>query len=747
MPDKVVSRENLKAFREKIDDKYVIEGEYSPSTSVGLADEADNLTPYGDNSGASDQSAFRFQTTGGSSDVGALAYCKKLLGNTVGFNQLVQNGNFESDSGWYCANGTLSVTNHILTITKSSNSSFTLYRANSEYNLSYNHYYLVKVTVKASASCKVRTRLLNVYGDKVTLTANTTQNIANILKPTSSGSFAVALTDDEILLSTNDTIQVSNFQLIDLTLLGKEYTSVVDFNRDYPLPYYSYNAGQLFSCKTNKVRNVGYNAFDGEIEGGYIDEGTGIPYDNVNSFRSKNYIDVIAGETYTLEHSNFTTVAFYIFQYDGNKNFIKSTWITSSGNLTGNKTLENNTRYVKFAVYGSGSGWGDNPPTQAQAQIAFHLTWDGSRTGFEQYQVNEYAMPNIELKGGWDGSGNHWGDELTPDGTLTNGCGVMEFDGSTGKGIDTTKGTSGVFQTFGSYTQFYLQQDQFISPADHSSDEFYHYAIGNIMIQKINVENTGVVMHNHSNVTWILLTLPTSIASTGTQANAWLSNNKVTVYYDKIATTEQDDDYKYQEVTPIDDFGTQQALSSITESASTPIVPQGFDFFYPVDYKAFIDSVGGREDIEYDASQLVSQTQLGTFDTKHDNLYAIIQENIGGTLRHQLVANVVAGGGTLDFNNTAWVDLGTINWNYDSVNSRFISSSAITGIKSVSSAGDVPTILSPLYKTIDMNHQSSNMTISQYTNGNLYIKNSSYTDATAFKNAMKGILLAYEKAS
>ena len=43
MPNKIVTTNALKKFRKKLDDKYVIEGEYSPDTIVGSADEAYKL--------------------------------------------------------------------------------------------------------------------------------------------------------------------------------------------------------------------------------------------------------------------------------------------------------------------------------------------------------------------------------------------------------------------------------------------------------------------------------------------------------------------------------------------------------------------------------------------------------------------------------------------------------------------------------------------------------------------------------
>ena len=119
-----------------------------------------------------------------------------------------------------------------------------------------------------------------------------------------------------------------------------------------------------------------------------------------------------------------------------------------------------------------------------------------------------------------------------------------------------------------------------------------------------------------------------------------------------------------------------------------------------------------------------------------------------------IVTNTVAGGGTLSFENTKFVNLGDLNWTYDSGNSRFYTTS-ITDIDLPASATDVATILCSLYTTStygSVNGGSAyyDLRIGGFASGTtkyIDVSNSSYTTGDAFRTAMKGVLLAYKKSS
>lgn len=89
----------------------------------------------------------------------------------------------------------------------------------------------------------------------------------------------------------------------------------------------------------------------------------------------------------------------------------------------------------------------------------------------------------------------------------------------------------------------------------------------------------------------------------------------------------------------------------------------------------------------------------------------------------------------------ASVDLGTLNWSYDSQYQRFFTVGLTSVIKKGSSGWILP-ICSAYKSAVGV---SDDKTISEYaTTGYVYIKDTSYTDAAVFKTALSGVKLVYE---
>lgn len=95
------------------------------------------------------------------------------------------------------------------------------------------------------------------------------------------------------------------------------------------------------------------------------------------------------------------------------------------------------------------------------------------------------------------------------------------------------------------------------------------------------------------------------------------------------------------------------------------------------------------------------------------------------------------------------VDLGTLEWSYRSEQQRFYAiADSITG-KFSESFGIVPNIIVAKYDAVcfnDITTKTDNMKVSavKTTNDYITIRNTAYTDATAFKQAMQGVMLYYE---
>lgn len=107
-------------------------------------------------------------------------------------------------------------------------------------------------------------------------------------------------------------------------------------------------------------------------------------------------------------------------------------------------------------------------------------------------------------------------------------------------------------------------------------------------------------------------------------------------------------------------------------------------------------------------------------------------EVFGGTL------DVTSGELTVD---STIVDLGSLNWTYESGPLRFLTT-GLSNTAKLPASGWSDNLICSNYAPA--NGVGNNETISLNSNGALYIKDTAYTDATAFKTAMNGVKLVYK---
>ena len=521
--NKIIDLEYIKAFRQRLDDRYIGKNE-----RVSFAELADNLTPYGDNSGIEDDTPFVFQSSGGDSDIGSYSLLEELSGNTIKWNQQAENTN----SAWSVSNATKSFSDGVLTFQATQSGG----RAYQSFNLINGHTYLCKVCVKlgdiSQASGTGTNRVKVIYSlnpSRTDYLAETTewQYLTRIFTTEADGSLTFPSVQDSTDGPTFYDVQVKEFQFFDLTELffgnipsvilngfdeGPIYnpttnaketlhrSGVVAFNRLFPKNAYAKNTGKLVSCKTSEYKIVGFNQFDGVLTKSYS-----------YLWRSTHYIRVIAGQRYTL-YANVGYSAEYLECYDYNKNKIAenpdSTMVNSTTRMY---VIPSNCAFVQFRFY--------NADGLTDGNICFNLTWDNSITGYKEYNSSSREMPNVELRR----VGNVY-DTISPNGVLTRRIGTRAYQ---------------------------------------SGDE-----------------NDSSVITDLTNTYYVLEEPTTSSTSS------------------------------YIENLEIDDWGTQEFVAG--DTSEDVIVPQGNSFFYAVDYKAFIDSLGQREDIDYDASEIVSHAELQT---------------------------------------------------------------------------------------------------------------------------------------
>ena len=181
------------------------------------------------------------------------ARIKTIKGNTLVWNQLVQNGNFADTSNWFAYSASFTVSDNIATITASEQWGRI---RNTPIKLINAHKYLVISTVKGTTDNYVEADV----GFKYLTTNNEWEIVSFIMEPTSTYNKSISIGDRRS--SGWTPFYVKNTMCFDLTLMfgiGNEPSSVDEFTSLFPLSYYAYNAGTLLSFNGTGIKTVGKN--------------------------------------------------------------------------------------------------------------------------------------------------------------------------------------------------------------------------------------------------------------------------------------------------------------------------------------------------------------------------------------------------------------------------------------------------------------------------------------------------------
>lgn len=205
---------------------------------------------------------------------GSVADLREIVGGTLAWNQLVQNGNFADSTGWAfnTSFGSGSISNNKATYSitsKSTNASFYNTGAYAPVPV-VGHVYIVDVDVKLSeASSYFRILWLgaSLWSPLISVSANTLTKASAILKPTQvNTSMGLYFYPNQSQgASANNTAEFSNIKMHDLTaMFGSTiadaiYTmetttagsGVAFFRSLFPSDYYPYSATTLASVQTS----------------------------------------------------------------------------------------------------------------------------------------------------------------------------------------------------------------------------------------------------------------------------------------------------------------------------------------------------------------------------------------------------------------------------------------------------------------------------------------------------------------
>lgn len=399
--------ENVDSEINNVDNKKLDKDGYSALAHVGLADNV--ASP----DGVTDIAQYDFRPTAGTSSVtDGNADIKSIRGNTWIYNQLA----YISTQQTVERNGVIFTNNGdgtwTLNGTATDNASLNILAS---VKATKNHKYTLNGNQKGNA---------NAY---IAVFYNSSFHYPD----TGNGSIFTWDRDENVMLISLRVLSgttVNNLiirpQVVDLTKMfgaGKEPTTVAEFNNlTRGIIDWYYSEGEMLNAKIDGVKSVGFNAFDGEIEGGKYNNQTGVKTAQVNEFRSKNFIPVVSGKSYTVYSHNvdYTAGSVSIYEYDKDFNFLNHQYSYERPYAVFN--ISDRTAYITFSYYKNNSDWGDsNTPTDAQ--ICIHLTHSGYRNGqYEPYWTETRTLPvNDYFPHGMKSAGNAY-DELTSKRATTN---------------------------------------------------------------------------------------------------------------------------------------------------------------------------------------------------------------------------------------------------------------------------------------------------------------------------------------
>lgn len=380
----------------------IFQGTYNDMT-VGNADFARDLTGRNE---ATPQS-FTFQPSAGDMSIkDDSAYIKKIKGNSVVWNQLVDYNTL--DSG--LVNG--------VNITKNADGSITLNgTSNSEmyYNLTHKTF---NIGDKLCLLGMEHSPMFYLYlngGVGATLSAN---GVLTCNRLGASDSMFIFYASGTVF--NNVTINPKVYSLTKMFGAGNEPTTVEEFYARIPsgIDINAYNEGEIIDLNTEAIKTVGFNQWDEQWERGvYKYWNNGIPsiagesYDNF--LRSKNLIKVLPNKIYSVSNARYKDFNVLGYDKDG---IYQDRVIASSANVIQFTTPEN-CHYVKFYAQTS----------EAVAVYANDICINISHTGYkngEYHPYNEYTrelpvikkyFPNGMKKAGnafdsieWDSTKQKW---------------------------------------------------------------------------------------------------------------------------------------------------------------------------------------------------------------------------------------------------------------------------------------------------------------------------------------------------
>ncbi|MTI49714.1 MAG: hypothetical protein FH761_17930 [Firmicutes bacterium] len=273
-----------------------------------------------------------------------------VLGDNT-YTNLITNGNFSNNTtGWIAQRTILSASNNLLQISATADTGPHYAQQIISTKPSVGKYYFsTQISeIVGGVSVSLFNQKSDGSYDSVTTSASLNSNkhsgILSITSVYSTPTFYLRfnLLDSSLnatFSGTNETIKASSAMVINLTQIFGEGNEPTKEQCDKMFPNWFDGTKSTLSTR---LKSVGKNLFDGELELGNLNLTTGEDSDSSIIHRSKNFINVKPNQNYIFS-SNGTLLndIRYILEYDINKNFIR--WVDG-----GSFTTSTQTAYIKF---------------------------------------------------------------------------------------------------------------------------------------------------------------------------------------------------------------------------------------------------------------------------------------------------------------------------------------------------------------------------------------------------------------
>lgn len=406
--------------------------------------------------------------------VGVVGKCalNKLVGGSLGWNQLVANGNFESTSSWTARQSTISVANNTANVTPSSNGTERGLQSANYLKATAGHKYIIKVDVNSPITSNVNLSFGGANAIARAVTASAWVAASCVYEATVTATTALyALIAGTT--TTSQTIQYRNAMSTDLTL---DFGSTI---ADYVYGLEQATAGSGIAWLSKYIDLGTYHAYDaGSIQSVQATEHVTLSKNFLTDYEGHGTTYTISGVTFTqnpdgtitLNGTATAAVTYYLAVRQRNFYLPKGSYIlsgTPTGYIQYTLRLGIN-RGASGATVGNdlGSGFAFTEATGETygVWIAFDsgavfnnvvmkpmIRFASADSTYVPYQKHTYTLGSDTLRGIPQLVSNklsYDGDEKYPDGTIKRKYGSRAYQsGDTSDGATMiTDGTTTVYK-------------------------------------------------------------------------------------------------------------------------------------------------------------------------------------------------------------------------------------------------------------------------------------------------------------